>query len=229
MQVREIFQVMKAARITIAARRAVFWKEKQPEWANQGDIMSDSRSLDRDFTPEELEQALPYRPASFHFFRKWYDPAYCPHCDNALSEKCLKSCGPCGKKYPRAIFARCPRCGLVYFRPNCQEPALAEKTADLSFMKYIPCGMAAGGILILGAGLLGAVPLPCFPLFMGPATVISILSVFLAERGVTKEEVRNSRNRLKNPDYAAAMMKRGLSLPDEYVPAIPERNQQQGR
>lgn len=180
------------------------------------------------FTREELERALPYHKAYFILLsrnRGWYSPPGCPHCGNDLDDFSIGTCNLFGK-YPRVMFKRCPVCRGVYFRPDCQEPALMRNPLKVSYLKFVVwllilSELMALALLCYGFGGQG---FAFFLLTLFPAAMCGVLMMYIRDMSATDEEIQQSMDNLNSVNYLEALKRRGVELPYYYVKQLEQVN-----
>lgn len=180
---------------------------------------------ERAFSREELERALPYRKAYFIFLtgfvtgeRGWYEPPRCPHCGNDLDDFSIGTCNLFGR-YPRVMFKRCPSCRGVYFRPDCQEPALIRNPLKVSYLKYVAALLILSELMTLALLCygFGGKGVAYFLLTLFPAAMCGVLMMYIKDMSATDEEIRESMDNLNSIEYLEALKRRGVELPYYYM------------
>ena len=171
-----------------------------------------------EFTREELAGALPYLSGRLGNDRSLYVAPACPYCHETPYD--LRMGFLHFGRFPKAVFVRCHHCHRVYFRPDCQEPALMRSPLRKPSQKCL-----AGLFVFLAGSFLVAYAVFKLTEWGGTAFLTALalqilavmLFLYISDAGTTAAEIRASQKRLESADYLAAMRDRGIELPYYYL------------
>ncbi len=171
-----------------------------------------------EFTREELSEALPYLSGRLSNDRFLYVAPACPYCHETPYD--LRMGFLHFRRFPKAVFVRCHHCHRVYFRPDCQEPALMRSPLRQPSQKCF-----AGLFILLAGNFLGAYAIFKLTEWGGTAFLVALallilaamLFLYISDAGTTAAEIRASQKRLESTEYLAALRDRGIELPYYYL------------
>ncbi len=176
------------------------------------DNANDNAGKGCEFTREELAEALPYVSGRLSCDR-WYDAPACPYCHETPYD--LRMGFLHFGKFPKAVFIRCHHCHRVYFRPDCQEPALMRSPLRQPSPKYFAGLFVLQVVIFFGA--YAAFKLTeqggiAFLLALALLILAVMLTLYISDAGTTAEEIRKSQERLASNVYVAALRDRDIKL-----------------